>query len=159
MLGALTLPSWGTLRRSWGDPGTFGSTRKDTVRSRLGFYRFVVDLRDPFWSLLDTFGRTINVFLYLSPGCLFWWFVGLNLGVWDWKTKHAARDFGWHWSKFSWLLLPWRKAWKLLTLQGDSGSSQILSLGRLGGSLVGPKPLTMSFETRDMRHDRWKIDF
>ena len=48
MLGASTLPSWGTLGRSWDDPGTLGSTKKDTVRSRLGFYRFFVDLGDPF---------------------------------------------------------------------------------------------------------------
>ena len=48
MLGAFTLPSWGTLGRSWDDPGTLGSTRKDTVRSRLAFYRFLVDSGDPF---------------------------------------------------------------------------------------------------------------
>ena len=46
MLGASTLPFWGTLGRSWDDPGTLGSTRKDTARSRLGFYRFLVDLGD-----------------------------------------------------------------------------------------------------------------
>ena len=32
----------------WDDPGTLGSTRKDTVRSRLGLYRFLVDLGNPF---------------------------------------------------------------------------------------------------------------
>ena len=32
----------------WDDPGTFGSTRKDIVRSRLGFYRFLADSGDPF---------------------------------------------------------------------------------------------------------------
>ena len=36
------------LGRSWDDRGSLGSTRKDTVRSRLGFYRFFVDLGDPF---------------------------------------------------------------------------------------------------------------
>ena len=36
------------LGRSWDDPGTVGGTRKDPVRSRLGFYRFFVDLRTPF---------------------------------------------------------------------------------------------------------------
>jgi hypothetical protein len=41
MLGAFTLTSWD-------DPGTLGSTRKDIVRSRLGFYRFLVDLGEPF---------------------------------------------------------------------------------------------------------------
>ena len=48
MLGASTLSSWGTLGRSWDDPGTLGSTKKDTVRSRLGLYRFLSDLGDPF---------------------------------------------------------------------------------------------------------------
>ena len=48
MLGTSTLPSWGTLGRSWDDSGTLGSTRKDTVRSRLGLYRFLIDLGDPF---------------------------------------------------------------------------------------------------------------
>ena len=48
MLGTSTLGSWGTLGRSWDDPGTLGSTRKDTVRSRLGFYRFLIDLGDLF---------------------------------------------------------------------------------------------------------------
>ena len=38
MLGAFTLASWGTLGRSWDDPVTLKSTRKDTVGSRLGFY-------------------------------------------------------------------------------------------------------------------------
>ena len=36
------------LGRSWDDPGTLEGTRKDPVRSRLGFYRFVVGLGDPF---------------------------------------------------------------------------------------------------------------
>ena len=38
MLGASTLASWGTLGRSWDDPGTLEGTRKDPVESRLGFY-------------------------------------------------------------------------------------------------------------------------
>ena len=48
MLGASTLASWGTLGPSWDGPGTLEGTRKDLVRSRLGFYRFFVDLGDPF---------------------------------------------------------------------------------------------------------------
>ena len=32
----------------WDDPGTLRSTRKDTLRSRLGFYRFLADLGVPF---------------------------------------------------------------------------------------------------------------
>ena len=37
-----------TLGRSWDDPGTPEGTRKDLVRSSLGFYRFCIDLGDPF---------------------------------------------------------------------------------------------------------------
>ena len=36
------------MGRSWDDPGTLEGTRKDPVRSRLGFNRFFVDLGDPF---------------------------------------------------------------------------------------------------------------
>ena len=36
------------LGRSWDDPGTLEGTRRDPVSSRLGFYRFFVDLGDPF---------------------------------------------------------------------------------------------------------------
>ena len=38
----------GALGRSWDDPGTLEGTRKDPVRSRLGSYRFFVDLGDLF---------------------------------------------------------------------------------------------------------------
>ena len=45
--GVLEVP--GTiLGRSWDDPGALEDARKDPVRSRLGFYRFFVDLGDPF---------------------------------------------------------------------------------------------------------------
>ena len=36
------------LGRSWDDPGTLEGTRKDPMSSRLGVYRFFVDLGDPF---------------------------------------------------------------------------------------------------------------
>ena len=44
----LGLASWGP----WDDPGTLGSSRKATLRSRLGFYRFLADLADPFSQLV-----------------------------------------------------------------------------------------------------------
>ena len=54
--GVLEVP--GTiLGRSWDDPGTVGGTRKDPVRSRLGFYRFFVRFRGSilteFWVFLE----------------------------------------------------------------------------------------------------------
>ena len=82
MLGASTSASWGTLGRSWDDPGTLGSTKKDTVRSRLGFYRFLVDLGDPFmkifwyiWTGKHDFSISLSRLLFLmifgfESGCL-----------------------------------------------------------------------------------------
>ena len=84
--------------------------------------------------------------------------MGLNLGVWDWKIKHLARevlqkstfveigflvipgsmfyDFGHPWDQFSWLLLPWRLVRKLMNFHGDSGvipdPENRVGLGRLG---------------------------
>ena len=69
----------GTLGRSWDDPGT---TRQDTVRSRRGFYRFLVDLGDQFreifvyiWSEKHDFFIFISRLLFLmilgsESGCL-----------------------------------------------------------------------------------------
>ena len=91
MLGASTLASWRSLGRSWDDPGTLGGTKKGLVRSRLRFYRFLVDFGDPFWELFWYFWTEKKQFFsYLFPGCFFCWFLGLNLGVWDWKNKHLA---------------------------------------------------------------------
>ena len=130
------VPFWGTLGRSSDDPWKLGttrqdtvSTRQDTVRSRLGFYRFLVDLRDPF--------REIFGYIWTEKHDFFWWFWGLNLGVWDRKIKHLTRkvlqkstfaeigflmfpgsifhDFGKARDQFSWLLLPWGLVWNLMT--------------------------------------------
>ena len=82
MLGASTLASWRSLGRSWDDPGTLEGTRKDPVRSRLGFYRFFVDLGDPFkeicgyiWTGEHNFFISISRLLFLMIfgskfGCL-----------------------------------------------------------------------------------------
>ena len=68
MLGCFTLASWGTL----GDLGTLGSTRKDTLGSRLGFYCFLVDLGTLFWKCFWYFGQKhgyvvmfVSVFFFL----------------------------------------------------------------------------------------------
>ena len=66
----------------WDDPGTLGNTKKDTVRSRLGFYQFLVDLGDPFmkifgyiWTGKHDFFISISRFLFpmifgFESGCL-----------------------------------------------------------------------------------------
>ena len=84
MLGASTLGSWGALGRSWGDPGTLEGTRKDLVRSRLGFSRLCVDLGDLFWKLFKYLWTKKEDFSYLFPGCFFWWFL-----VWIWVSGIA----------------------------------------------------------------------
>ena len=43
-------------------------------------------------SFFGTFGQKKQFFSYLFPGCFFCWFVGLNLGVWDWKNMDLALE-------------------------------------------------------------------
>ena len=77
MLGASTLASWRTLGRSWDDPGTLEGTRKDPVRSRLGFCRFFDDFGDPFYSesFLSIFGPK-NTFFHI------YFQVAFSVGFW-----------------------------------------------------------------------------
>ena len=70
MLGASTLPCWEPLGRSWDDPGTLQGTRKGPVRSRLGFYRFLVDFGDPFREFFWYFWTKETVF-FISISRLF----------------------------------------------------------------------------------------
>ena len=53
------------LGRSWDDPGTLEGTRKDPVRSRLGFCRFFDDFGDPFGELFEHFW-TKKIFFFIS---------------------------------------------------------------------------------------------
>ena len=78
MLGASPLASWGTLGRSWGDPGavlgrswddpgTLEGTRKDPVRPRLGFCRFFDDFGDPFSQLFGhSWTKKEDLFISIS---------------------------------------------------------------------------------------------
>ena len=59
------------LGRSWDDPGTLGSTRKDTVRFGLGFYRFLIDLGSPFEEVFGYIWIEKLNFSKLFPGCFF----------------------------------------------------------------------------------------
>ena len=128
------------------------------------------------------------IFSYLFPSHFFWWFLGLNLGVWDCKNKDLARevlqkstfaeigfliipgsifhDFGWPWDQFSWLLLPWRPARKLMNFHRDfgviPGRGDMVVLGRcvpFWGTVNSPwdtrnSPWDMRYETWDMRNER-----
>ena len=80
MLGASTLASWGTLGRSWDDPGTLEGTRKDPVRSRLGFYRFFVDFGDPFLEFFGYFWTTKGSFFISISRLLFLLVFGFEFG-------------------------------------------------------------------------------
>ena len=92
MLGASTLASWRTLKRSWDDPGTILGHWRAQGRTLggpgLDFIDFLLILGTHSERFLGTFGPKKKFFSYLFPGCFFCWFLGLNLGVWDWK-KHA----------------------------------------------------------------------
>ena len=90
MLGASTLASWGTLGRSWDDPGTLEGTRKDPVGSRLGFYRFFDDFGDPFWELFGHFWIKKEVF-FISISRLFFLLVfGSKFRCLGLKNMHLA---------------------------------------------------------------------
>ena len=56
----------------------------------MDFIDFLVILGTHSESFFGTFGQKKQFFSYLFPGCFFCWFLGLNLGVWDWKNKHLA---------------------------------------------------------------------
>ena len=136
----------GTLGRSWDDPGLWdvGGHKEGPCELQawilLIFCWFSGPILRVVWVLFD---KKRSFCSHLFPGCFFWWFVGLNLGVWDCKNKHLARDvlqkstfaeigflmipgsifhdFGWPLDQFSWFLLPWKLARHLMTFQGDSG--------------------------------------
>ena len=140
MLGGCTLAFW-----PWDDLETLGSTTKDTLRSRLGLFQFLVDLVTPFWNLFGYLGlKKVCLFMLVSR-FLFLMIFGseFNLDVWHLKNKHFAsealqkssfaevvflsipgsvfHDFECPWDQFSWLLLSWRLARNLMTFQCDSG--------------------------------------
>ena len=73
------------LGRSWDDPGTLGTTRQDTVRPRLGFYCFLVDLGGPFrkifrniWIEKHNFFISISRLLFLMIFGSESWCLGLE---------------------------------------------------------------------------------
>ena len=75
MLGVSTLASWRTLGRSWDDLGTLEVTRKDPVRSRLGFYRCFVDFGGHSESFLGIFGskkKFFSIYFQVAFSVSFW---------------------------------------------------------------------------------------
>ena len=106
----------------WDDPGTSGDTRKDTVRSRLGFYRFSVDLGDPFGRLFLYLWSNKIIFISISR-LLFLMFFGSESGCLGLENQVFGQggiaklnfrrnwivmipgsifhDFGWPWDQFS----------------------------------------------------------
>ena len=108
------------LRRSWDSGGHREGPCEVQAWILLIFWWFWGPILRVFWVLLD---QKRSFFSYLFPGCFFCWFLGLNLGVWDWKNKHLAwkvlqkstfaeigflvipgsifHDFRWFWDQFS----------------------------------------------------------
>ena len=152
------VPFWGTLGRSWDDPRTLGITRQDIVRYRLGFYRFFVDLGDPFREIFGYLRTEKPYFSTFISRLLFLMIWGSESGCLGWENQafgresiakinscrnwisHVSRvifyDFGWSWDQFSWSLLPWRLAWNLMTLQGHPASTQILGTLLVEGNVA-----------------------
>ena len=104
------------LGRSWDDPGTLEDTRKDPVSSRLGFYRFFVDLGDPFWELLGYFWSKKEFFFISISRLLFLMIFGSKFGCLglqkqgfgmegiakinfrrNWISHDSRVDFSWFW--------------------------------------------------------------
>ena len=73
-------PSWETQGRVWGDPGTLGTTRQDTVRSRHGFYRFSVDLGDQLREILGYIWTEKHDFFIFISRLLFLMILGSESG-------------------------------------------------------------------------------
>ena len=73
------------------DLRTQGSTTKDTLRSRLGSLSIFAGSRVPFKGFQYLGQKKVYLFM-LASRSLFLMILGLDLDVWDWKTKHLARD-------------------------------------------------------------------
>ena len=71
MLGASTLASWGTLARSWGDPGTILGHQMAQGRTLSGPGLDFIDLLLIYGTHFEYFfGPKNNIFPYLFPGHL-----------------------------------------------------------------------------------------
>ena len=68
------------LGRSWDDPGTLEGTRKGLVRSRLGFYRFLDDLGDPFREIFGSIWTEKHDFFIFISRLLFLMIFGSESG-------------------------------------------------------------------------------
>ena len=160
MLGAFTLASWGPwdgpgtiLGRSWDDPGTLKGTRKDTVSSRLGFYRFFIDLGDPFWKLFGYFRTKQKSYLFqvAFSDCFWVWIRASGIGKTSiWHGRYCKNqlsqklDFLWFQGRFFMILGSLGTTFHGFRCLGDClenwwifmvilGSSQILSREWVGG--------------------------
>ena len=131
MIGSFTLACWGTLGQFW----DIGGHKEGPCEVQAWILSIFLWFRGPIWKFFGYFWIKNKIF--------FWWFLGLNLGVWDWKNMHLAwkvlqkitfteigflvipglifYDFWWLWDQFSCFLLPLKLAWNLMSFHGDSG--------------------------------------
>ena len=86
------VPFWGTLGRSWDDPGTLGITRQDTVRSRLGFYRFLVDLGYPFREIFGYIWTEKHAFFTFISRLLFLMILGSESGCLEMENQAFGKE-------------------------------------------------------------------
>ena len=78
-LSCLVASLW-RLGGPWGDPGTLGSTRQDTLAgSGLIFINLLLDLGIPFWKFFGYLGQKMYIFMLVSRR-LFQWLLGCKSG-------------------------------------------------------------------------------
>ena len=135
MLAASTLPSWEPwehperiLGRSW----DIREYKKGHCEVQACFFRFLVDLGDPFKEIFRYMWTEKHGFFISISRLLFLMIFGSEFGCLGLETQafgkggiakisfcrnwiyHDSRDnfydFWWPWDQFSWLLLPWRLA-------------------------------------------------
>ena len=145
--------SWGTLGRSWDDPGALATTRQGTVRSRLGFYWLLADLGDPFKEIFAYIWTEKHGFFTFVSRLLFLMILGSESGCLGSENQafgkesiakiNSCRNWISHVSRviFSWFLLLRWLSWCFMTLQGRPGSTQILGTLLVEGNvaLFGPR--------------------
>ena len=154
----------GTLWRAWDDPGALGSTRKDTLKSRLRFYRSFADLENPFWEFFGFLRTKRNSSFIVVSSSLFLMIFRSESGGLGLESRHLATEvlqkstfaeigflmisgpffmiWGGLGTKFHDFCCPgdWLEIWWLLRV--ILGSPQILRTSGLRVIVLGGSPVT-----------------
>ena len=154
----------GSLGRSWDDPGTLGSTKKDALKSMLRFYRYLADfgftapVLKALWVPSDQ-AKTFHIYFQVVFSSDFWvwiWVSGIGKpSIWQgrycknqllqkldfsWFQGQFVMSLGGRGSNFHGLCCPgeWLEIWWLFRV--ILRSSQILRPSLVGGKWPVPGP-------------------